>query len=178
MTAGQASNLEIAAAISRVHQAEAQGAYRRCTVSAECRFPTSINRALPLASNGSALISTSGLLKIGYKVDFWGKNKAGLVAAEASLQANRYDRETVALTVTSGIVSTYLQVEERHQHQAAKTADHRHHGDKVNHDEHQDVAQNPANIAHRQRSLHDFSGNPAGELVLIKMHALMLGRRS
>ncbi len=32
------------------------------------------------------------------------------MAAEASLQANRYDRETVALTVTSGIVSTYLQV--------------------------------------------------------------------
>jgi len=107
---GQASNLEIAAAISRVRQAEAQARIAGAPLLPNADFSTSINRALPLTSSGSGVTSTSGLLEIGYEVDFWGKNKAGLVAAEATLQANRYDRETVALTVTSGIVSTYLQV--------------------------------------------------------------------
>ncbi|WP_240950569.1 efflux transporter outer membrane subunit [Collimonas pratensis] len=107
---GQASNLEIAAAVSRVRQAEAQARIAGAPLLPNADFSTSINRAVPLAANGSAVTSTSGLLEIGYEVDFWGKNRAGLVAAEASLQANRYDRETVALTVTSGIVSTYLQV--------------------------------------------------------------------
>lgn len=107
---GQASNLEIAAAISRVRQAEAQARIAGAPLLPEAEFLSSVNRALPLGSSGSAVTSTSGLVEIGYEVDFWGKNKAGLVAAEKSLQANRYDRETVALTVTSGIVSTYLQV--------------------------------------------------------------------
>jgi multidrug efflux system outer membrane protein len=47
---------------------------------------------------------------VSYEVDFWGKNKASAASAEASLDANRFDRQTVALTVTSSIVSTYLQV--------------------------------------------------------------------
>jgi NodT family efflux transporter outer membrane factor (OMF) lipoprotein len=50
------------------------------------------------------------VLQVSYEVDFWGKNKASVASAEASLDANRFDRQTVALTVTSGIVSTYLQV--------------------------------------------------------------------
>lgn len=107
---GQASNLEIAAAISRVRQAEAQARIAGAPLLPNADFSTNVNRAVPLASSGSAVTSTSGLVEIGYEVDFWGKNRAGLAAAEASLQANRYDRETVALTVTSGIVSTYLQV--------------------------------------------------------------------
>jgi NodT family efflux transporter outer membrane factor (OMF) lipoprotein len=49
-------------------------------------------------------------LQVSYEVDFWGKNKASAASAAASLEANRFDRQTVALTVTSGIVSTYLQV--------------------------------------------------------------------
>jgi NodT family efflux transporter outer membrane factor (OMF) lipoprotein len=47
---------------------------------------------------------------VSYEVDFWGKNKASVASAQASLAANRFDRQTVALTVTSGIVATYLQV--------------------------------------------------------------------
>ena len=106
---GKTSNLEIAAAISRIRQAEAQARIAGVSLLPNVDFSTSVNRALPLAS-GAATTSASGLLEIGYEVDFWGKNRASLVAAEASLQANRYDRETVALTVTSSIVSTYLQV--------------------------------------------------------------------
>lgn len=107
---GQASNLEIAAAISRVRQVEAEVRIAGVPLLPSANFSAGANRALPVAGSGSGSTSSSGWLEIGYEIDFWGKNKAGLAAAEASLQANRYDGETVALTVTSGIVSTYLQV--------------------------------------------------------------------
>jgi multidrug efflux system outer membrane protein len=107
---GQKSNLEIAAALSRVRQAEAQARIAGVPLLPSVDFATGANRDLPLGRNRSADVSASGALQVGYEIDFWGKNKAGIAVAEASLKANRYDRQTVALTVTSGIVSTYLQV--------------------------------------------------------------------
>lgn len=105
---GQTSNLDIAVAISRVRQAEAKARIAGAPLLPNADFSASANRALPGSGSGSNTINTT--LEIGYEIDFWGKNKAGLVAAQAALQANRYDSQTVALTVTSGIVSTYLQV--------------------------------------------------------------------
>jgi multidrug efflux system outer membrane protein len=106
---GQNNNLEIAAAVSRVHQAEANARIAGAPLLPDLDIAGSAYRTLPL-SGGSATTTASGLLEVNYEIDFWGKNKAGLVAAEASLRANLYDRETVSLTVTSGIVSTFLQV--------------------------------------------------------------------
>ncbi len=107
---GQQNNLEIAAALSRVRQAEVQARIAGAPLLPTVDISSGANRQLPLGSNGSANTSASGLLQVGYEIDFWGKNQASRAAAEASLKANRYDRQTVALTVTSGIVSTYLQV--------------------------------------------------------------------
>lgn len=73
-------------------------------------FSAGGNRDLPLGHNGTANTYASGLLQRSYEIDFWGKNKASLAAAEVSLKANIYDHQTVALTMTSGIVSIYLQV--------------------------------------------------------------------
>src|SRR5450830_60041 len=106
---GQQNNFEIAAAMSRVRQAEANARIAGAPLLPDVDIASSANRALPL-SGGTATTTASGMLEINYEIDFWGKNKAGLAAAEASLRANIYDRETVALTVTSGIVSTFLQV--------------------------------------------------------------------
>jgi NodT family efflux transporter outer membrane factor (OMF) lipoprotein len=49
-------------------------------------------------------------LSASYELDFWGKNRDNVDAAKAALQSSRFDRETVALTVTSGVASTYLQI--------------------------------------------------------------------
>ncbi len=51
-------------------------------------------------------------------------------------------------------------------------ADDRHHGDKVNGHEDQDVGHNKPNVPHRQRGLHDLGRHPTGEFVLVEMHAL------
>ncbi|WP_343584496.1 efflux transporter outer membrane subunit [Herbaspirillum sp.] len=106
---GQHNNFEIAAAFSRVKQAEAQARIAGAPLLPNVELDTSAARDFPI-SGGSPVNSAGAALQVSYEVDFWGKNRAGRDAAEASLRANRYDRETVALTVTSGIVSTYLQV--------------------------------------------------------------------
>lgn len=106
---GQSSNLELAGALARVRQAEAEARIAGVSLLPTANFYGDANRAMPIGS-GSASTSAGSTLQVSYEVDFWGKNKASVASAEASLEANRFDRQTVALTVTSGIVSTYLQV--------------------------------------------------------------------
>ncbi|HEX8956477.1 MAG TPA: efflux transporter outer membrane subunit [Burkholderiaceae bacterium] len=106
---GQRNNLDIAAAVSRVRQSEIQARIAGAPLVPNIDFGGGLTRQLPLSS-GVATTSASGLFNASYEVDFWGKNKASLSAAEASLRANVYDRETVNLTVTCGIVSNYLQI--------------------------------------------------------------------
>jgi multidrug efflux system outer membrane protein len=50
-----------------------------------------------------------GQLAVSYEVDFWGRNRAALQAAEASALASRFDQETVALTVVTSVANTYFQ---------------------------------------------------------------------
>ncbi|MDB5777341.1 MAG: transporter [Herbaspirillum sp.] len=106
---GQTNNYEIAAAVSRVRQAQVQALIAGAPLLPQVDFATYVNRDIPFSS-GAATTSTSAMLEVGYEVDFWGKNRAAQTAAQEAYRANIFDRETVALTVTSSIVSTYLQV--------------------------------------------------------------------
>lgn len=126
---GQASNLELAAAMSRMRQAAAQARIAGVSLLPSVDASVGASRDLPVGGNRSANVSTSGVLQVSYELDFWGKNAASAAAAEASLRANFYDRQTVALSVTSGIVSTYLQLLSLHDRLAvarenASTAEH------------------------------------------------------
>jgi len=107
--AGQSGNLELAGALARVKQAEAGARIAGVSLLPTASVYGDASRTLPLRSGSASTYADSGL-QVSYEVDFWGKNKAGVASAQASLAANRFDRQTVALTVTSGIVSTYLQV--------------------------------------------------------------------
>jgi NodT family efflux transporter outer membrane factor (OMF) lipoprotein len=106
---GRKNNLEIAAAIARVRQAESAARIAGAPLLPEVNATASSSHTIGVGG-ASSYTASSASLNIGYEVDFWGRIQANLVAAEASLKANRFDQETVALTVTSGIVSTYLQV--------------------------------------------------------------------
>ena len=53
--------------------------------------------------------SYSAQLSASYEVDFWGKNLDALRAAQASGLASRFDAQTVWLTTSSSIASTYFQ---------------------------------------------------------------------
>lgn len=52
----------------------------------------------------------SASLQASYELDFWGKNRDALRAAEASAEASRFNRDTVALTALSAVATTWFQI--------------------------------------------------------------------
>ena len=52
----------------------------------------------------------SASLTASYEIDFWGKNRAALRAAEELAAASRFDREVVALTTVVSVANAYFQV--------------------------------------------------------------------
>ena len=70
------------------------------------RQPSSVGgrRQLADARNYSASLSAS------YEIDFWGKNRAALRAAEELAVASRFDREVVALTTVVSVANSYFLV--------------------------------------------------------------------
>lgn len=132
VTEAQADNLDIAAAAARVMQAEAQLRVTGASLFPLVNFTGDVKQRGPagdpklIEGGGSSSSLSSDLgggsggsrhrssvdvgLSASYELDFWGKNRDNVNAAAASLQSSRFDRETVALTVTSGVASTYLQI--------------------------------------------------------------------
>lgn len=49
-------------------------------------------------------------LGVSYELDFWGKNRDALRAAEANAAASRFNRDTVALTAVSAVATTWFQI--------------------------------------------------------------------
>lgn len=105
----QTQNLDLAIAATRILQAEAQarGAGSALLPSVDLRGGASQSGQFRPTSNSQSFNLSLGA---SYEVDFWGRNSADVAAAEASLRASQYDRETVALTVVSSTASTYFQL--------------------------------------------------------------------
>jgi len=119
MDAAQVYNLDIAVAIAQIVQADAQ-----VGVTGAPLLPTlSGNASAERQKQSSANTITSGQgfggttfnqfatgLTASYMVDFWGKNRATLHAAEESATVARYNREVVTLSTIVTVANTYFQV--------------------------------------------------------------------
>jgi multidrug efflux system outer membrane protein len=121
----QHTNDDIAAAIARVQEADAQariaGAPLLPALSAS--GTATRERQLNIATAGTTTANEfSALLGASYEVDFWGKNRATFDAARLAAAASRYDRVTVELTVMTSVASTYFQAIELHDRLAVATA--------------------------------------------------------
>lgn len=121
------ANLDIAAAVARIVQADAQA---RITGAAllpvidlngtathtQASKTNSKASAANLGRNtyvGTRDIVTNNLrttLSASFELDFWGKNRAALRAAEQDAVASRFDREVVALTTVVAAANAYFQV--------------------------------------------------------------------
>jgi outer membrane protein, multidrug efflux system len=128
MDAAQLYNLDIAVAIAQIVQADAQvgvqGAPLLPTVTGTGNAEQSRSASgggvgsSSLAGTGLTGVSTGGStfsqyslgLSASYMIDFWGKNRATLHAAEESATASRYNREVVTLTAIVTVANTYFQV--------------------------------------------------------------------
>src|SRR5271165_3236455 len=115
--AARGGNLDIAAAIARVRQADAQvriaGAALLPTLDATANASwqqVGVTRGLGTGSSTrSVQIHNYSLgLNAAYQVDFWGKNRAAQQSAIASAVFSRWDQEVVALTVVTNVAATWF----------------------------------------------------------------------
>jgi NodT family efflux transporter outer membrane factor (OMF) lipoprotein len=107
----QRSNDDLAAAIARVEEADAQARIAGAALlpSVDLGADASRQRAQVNGLGPETFNSFSPVLSASYELDFWGKNRALRASARATALASHYDKETVALTVVSSVASTYFQ---------------------------------------------------------------------
>jgi NodT family efflux transporter outer membrane factor (OMF) lipoprotein len=110
-----ASNLDIAAAIARIQQADAQARIAGAPLLPAIDFDASASRsrAAQTTLGGPPLPDRNmyrASLAASYEIDFWGRNRARLRAAESLAAASRFDREVVTLTTMASVANGYFQV--------------------------------------------------------------------
>jgi outer membrane protein, multidrug efflux system len=117
MEEAQRVNLDIAAAVARFKQADAQariaGAALLPTLTgtgSEAYSRTSGSSASGLSIGGREVVNYNASLAASYQLDFWGQNRDAAQAAEETAVASRFDREVVALTTLVAVANAYFQV--------------------------------------------------------------------
>jgi NodT family efflux transporter outer membrane factor (OMF) lipoprotein len=117
MRQAQTGNFDLAVAMAKVRQADAQVAIMGAPLLPSLSGSGGASRSRgSMAASSSKLTkptystSTNALLNASYEIDFWGKNTAALGSAEAAAQASRFDQQTVMLTVQSSIATTYFDI--------------------------------------------------------------------
>jgi NodT family efflux transporter outer membrane factor (OMF) lipoprotein len=114
----RAANLDIAAAIARIVQADATARIAGAPLLPDIGLDASATRSRASQSTGGSTFSSgaserdnlSVTMSASYEIDFWGKNRAALRAAEQGAVASRYDREVVGLTTMVTAANAYFQV--------------------------------------------------------------------
>src|SRR6187549_3276557 len=114
----RAANLDVAAAVARIVQADANS-----RIVGSALLPVVDLNGSAARSRASQTTSGSGggggrservtyttSLSASYEIDFWGKNRAAQRAAEELAVASRFDREVVALTTVVTVANSYFLV--------------------------------------------------------------------
>lgn len=108
-------NLDLAVAVARVQQAQAQTGEAWAALFPAVDLSGSAKRQgskTPTAGGGLAgTYNTFGLgANASYELDFWGEAQDNIRAARENARSAIYDRELVALTTTADVANTYLAV--------------------------------------------------------------------
>jgi outer membrane protein, multidrug efflux system len=107
----QKNNDDLAAAMARVREADAQARIAGAPLLPSVDLgATATRERAPVSGAGLQISNTfNPALTASYELDFWGKNRALHSSAVAAAQASRFDHQTVALTVVSSVATTYFQ---------------------------------------------------------------------
>lgn len=107
------NNTDLAAAAARILQADARARIAGAPLYPALDASADVVRAKasnPGGSSRGARTSYNASLAASYELDVWGRNRAALASAEALALASRFDRETIAITVTSDVATTFFQI--------------------------------------------------------------------
>jgi NodT family efflux transporter outer membrane factor (OMF) lipoprotein len=115
----QVGSFDLAAAVARVRQAQAETVIAGGSLLPEVKAGLNANRQKLLRGSGYSQLDTNSSnnavdyfdsnLSATYEVDFWSGNRAARDSAQFSLQASEFDRATVELTLLSGVANSYAQ---------------------------------------------------------------------
>ena len=121
----RAANLDIAAAVARIVQADANSRIAGAALLPIVDLNANATHSQQSKTTGSSSVvsvsrsganiqiinnNLSATLSASYEIDFWGKNRSVLRAAEQTAVASRFDREVVALTTVVAAANAYFQV--------------------------------------------------------------------
>jgi NodT family efflux transporter outer membrane factor (OMF) lipoprotein len=116
ITEALAGSPDLAIATERVQQAEAQvrvaGASLFPVLSAQGSTAGHRTSTVGGGRSGETVVDSGGSvgLTASYELDLWGKNRAGVRAAESSAAAAHFDRDTAQVTLVSGVATSYFDV--------------------------------------------------------------------
>ncbi|TXL74828.1 efflux transporter outer membrane subunit [Vineibacter terrae] len=113
MSEAAAGNRDLKAAVARIAQAEAQAKVAGAAVYPTIGFDGSLQRSSQTSSftgRRATVNSYSIGPTAGYQLNLFGADFATARAATTRVEASRYDRETVALTINTGVAQTYFQI--------------------------------------------------------------------
>lgn len=110
---------DLAAAIARVRQAQADTVIAGGSQLPEVKAGVNVNRQKLLRGSGYSQLDAdsdndavdyfTANLVASYEIDFWGGQRASRDSAQFSLQASEFDQATVELTLLSGVANGYTQ---------------------------------------------------------------------
>lgn len=128
-------NLDIAAAVARIEQADAQARINSSplwpsltgnSIARRTQSPASISSATSTTASTDTTTTTgagaSSLLRTrranffqlqltaSYEIDFWGKNQDASNAARLLAHASRFDRDVIEISTIASVVNAYFQV--------------------------------------------------------------------
>jgi len=120
MEEAQSANFDIAAAAARVMQADANARIVNAALLPTVNLNASATRSRSAiaAGSGSSGTSIGGVdrslynvnFSASYVLDFWGRNRDLLAAADQSAIASRFDKEVVTLTALASVGNAYFQM--------------------------------------------------------------------
>ncbi len=104
----QTVNLDIAAATSRIIEADAQARIAGAPLLPNVTASDQVTRSKSGTAKSISVYTSA--LSASYEIDFWGKNRDAALAAEEISTANRFDRDVVALATMTSVANAYFQV--------------------------------------------------------------------
>jgi NodT family efflux transporter outer membrane factor (OMF) lipoprotein len=104
----QAANFDIAVAVARIVQADAQSKIAGAPLLPAADLDASVTRARPAGGPDRTTYRTA--LNASYEIDFWGRNRATSRAAQEQAIAARFDRDTVAVSAIVSVATAYFLV--------------------------------------------------------------------
>jgi multidrug efflux system outer membrane protein len=108
----EAQNFDIAAAVARIREADAQARIAGAALLPSVTATSSVSQQRTLLNTTSKPIEFQQFslgASASYELDFWGKNHAALEAAKQTAIASRYDQQVIALATVSSVAATYFQ---------------------------------------------------------------------